>query len=397
MPDVNAQLAALDPRDPDYAIAFVDSLLAHAVDTGCSDVHLQPQAEQLHVRCRVDGVLQLVGSFPKGEAADVVTRLKVLSGLLTYQSDRPQEGRLRDAVDGIEMRVSTIPTVHGERAVVRLFGAAENLQTLHQLQLPTEVEADIHATLHETSGALLITGPAGSGKTTTAYACLRQLVASTAGGRSIVSLEDPVEVIVPGVAQSQANAPAGFDLTSGLKSLLRQDPEVIFIGEIRDRETADVAFQAALTGQLVISTFHAGSAAEAVNRLIEMDIEPYVLRSALRSVICQRLLRRLCACCETSNVPEKRLGLSSSTVKLANGCDVCKQTGYIGRTVIAEALSTERGVLATAVQHDQDAASIARLAAASGMTTLWERAESLAREGITSPDEVRRVLGWKKQ
>ena len=315
---------------------------------------LQPEASGLVIRCRMDGVLQHVGTFSSGEKADIVTRLKVLAGLLTYQTDVPQEGRLRESVAGIEMRVSTIPTVFGERAVVRMFGARADLSKLQQLGLPNDILSELHRILSETSGALLITGPAGSGKTTTAYACLRELVSQNAGGRNLVSLEDPVEVVVEGVSQSQSNAAAGFDITTGLKSILRQDPEVIFIGEIRDRDTAAVALQAALTGQLVISTFHAGSAAEAVSRLIEMDIEPYVLRSVLRGIISQRLVRRLCTCGKTTSDPQHLLGLPLPTATVATGCGACSQTGYQGRMMIAELLSAQESSIGAAILDRQD-------------------------------------------
>lgn len=402
---IHSELEALNASEPNYATEFVDCLLQYAVSLGCSDVHLQPQVDGLAVYWRLDGVLQLVGTYSTGEAADIVTRLKVLAGLLTYQSDVPQEGRLLESVSGIDMRVSTIPTVFGERAVIRLFGSAAELQELRQLALPDDVSSALKVMLGETSGVILVTGPAGSGKTTTAYACLRHLVAKGGGGRSIVSLEDPVEVVVPGVAQSQTNETVGFDLHSGLKSMLRQDPEVIFIGEIRDRRTAEVAFQAALTGQLVITTFHAGSAAEAASRLIEMGIEPYVLRSALLGIVCQRLARRVCGCGKTTSDPELSLGFAAQSdqtkgeatvaITIAKGCDACKHTGYMGRTVLAEMLSAKQAAVGKAILGRQDTAMIEQLAVENGMTTIWEQAQRLVQIGTTTPQEARRVLGWR--
>lgn len=391
------QLRQLDPQSSHYATDFVDKLLAGAMRVGCSDVHLLPEADGISVRWRVDGVLQLVGQFPSGGKTDIVTRLKVMAGLLTYQSDAPQEGRLRDGLADVEMRVSTIPTVFGERAVVRLFGSNEDHQTLAQLGLPAEVQESLTRSLQETSGAILITGPAGSGKTTTAYACLRDLVTRSAGGRNIVSLEDPVEVVIPGVSQSQASPSNGFTLSSGLKSILRQDPEVILLGEIRDRETAQVAFQAALTGQLVISTFHAGSSAEAISRLIEMDVEPYILRSALQGVVSQRLVRRLCNCCLKSTDERDFLGLPTSLVSIAAACEACGQTGYQGRVVLAELLSSDSFPMKQAIQARQDAATIDALAREHGMKSLWDRGLELVESEDTSPAEVRRVLGWRER
>ena len=252
-------LLRLNAVDPGYATQFVDELLAAATELGTSDVHVQPTGDGLDVRWRLDGVLQTVGVFPRGEAADIVARLKVLAELLTYRTDVPQEGRIRRPASSVEMRVSTFPTLHGERAVVRLFAGGGGFSYLEDLGLPTEIHASLRELLAETSGALLITGPAGSGKTTTAYAALREVVRTAGCQKSIVSLEDPIEVAVDGVAQSQVQVSAGFDFLTGLRSLMRQDPEVIFVGEIRDRITAETAFQASLTGHLVQTTFHAAA------------------------------------------------------------------------------------------------------------------------------------------
>lgn len=390
-------LHAFDPASADYATRFVDCLLQLAKAAGVSDVHLQPTQHGLDIRWRLDGVLQAVGVFPAGETADVVTRLKVLAELLTYQSDVPQEGRIRDrsGTQAVEMRVSTFPTVFGERAVIRLFSASGVFSSLDQLGLPLDTVRQLDGLLRETSGALLVTGPAGSGKTTTAYASLRHLVDLTEGGRSIVSLEDPVEVIVPGVAQSQTSASAGFALHSGLKSLLRQDPEVIFVGEIRDRATAEVAFQAALTGQLMVTTFHAGSAGEAISRLSDMGLEPYVLRSALLGIVSQRLVRRLCECAVPASGAAGFAGLPLSCARVPVGCPKCRQTGYSGRTVLAELLVNVRDVVAGAIAARAGASQIEALAVNDGMVPLWDHALEAIAAGVTSPAEVRRVFGLR--
>ena len=236
-----------------------------------------------------------MGRLPKDIGPNIIARLKVLAHLLTYETALPQEGRIFDDASNIEVRVSTFPTLYGERAVLRLLGASHlSLESLSQLGLTPSLVAELERHLASTSGAIIIAGPAGSGKTTTAYACLRQIVAQSSAGRSIASLEDPIEVAVSSVAQSQVNLSAGFDMASGLRSLLRLDPEVIFIGEMRDRATAEVALQAALTGQLVVTTFHAGNCGEAVKRLIEIGIPSYAVRNAVRLIIAQRLVRRLC-------------------------------------------------------------------------------------------------------
>ncbi len=392
--DLKQKLLALNSAAETYATEFVDELLSSAHQIQTSDVHLQPVHEGLSVCWRLDGVLQPLGMFPLGQATSIVSRLKVLSNLLTYRTDVPQEGRIRDS-DKVEMRVSTFPTLHGERAVIRFFNAHEELRHLEDLHLPDPIPKRLSRLLAETSGGLLITGPAGSGKTTTIYACLRELVRVTSGGRSVVSLEDPIEVAVDGVAQSQVNEAAGLTLATGLKSLLRQDPEVIMVGEIRDRDTADVCMQASLTGQLVITTLHTGSAAGAVSRLVDMGIEPYLLRSGLLAILCQRLVRSLCDCARPIAEASQSLGLPISGGRIAVGCDACRGTGYRGRRVLAELLELDAGDLGEAILQRSDATSLHARAIASGMTSLWTRAIEAVEAGWTSPMEVRRVLGFR--
>ena len=370
-----------------------DALLAAARSLGASDLHLLPTAVGLDVRIRIDGVLQPLGAYSRGESTDVVTRLKVMADLLTYRADAPQEGRLRDTGD-VEMRLSTFPTLYGEKAVVRLFAAQGQYLFPEDLGLPDDVTDHLRRLLRETAGAVLITGPAGSGKTTTAYACLRESLRRSAAARSIATLEDPIEVALEGVAQSQVNARAGFDLANGLRSLLRQDPEVILVGEIRDAATAGIAFQAALTGQLVITTFHAGSATGAISRLADMGVEPYMLRSGLLAVVCQRLVRRLCTCASETSDRAARLGLKVDRALQPRGCEACHGTGYRGRAVLVEMLAPERDELAAAILGRADAARMEGLAVAAGMATRWRRACQAVESGVTSPAEVRRVLGF---
>jgi type II secretory ATPase GspE/PulE/Tfp pilus assembly ATPase PilB-like protein len=342
----------------------------------------------------MDGVLLPLGRFPRGKTADVVTRLKVLAELLTYRSDVPQEGRIRGTDQEVEMRVSTFPTLHGERAVVRVFASEGRFLYLDDLGLPDDIQQRMGRLLCETSGAILITGPAGSGKSTTAYAALRELARASAGERSLVSLEDPIEVVVDGVAQSQIAAAAGFDFATGLRSLMRQDPEVIMVGEIRDRTTAETAFQAALTGHLVMTTFHAGSAAGAISRLSDMGIEPYLLRSGILAILSQRLVRRLCECSRAGVDPVDALGLDVSRFRLTGGCEQCQGTGYRGRMVLAEMLHAEPTELGRAILVRSDASHLEQLAIQAGMVTRWTRAIEAVQEGLTSPQEVRRVLGF---
>jgi general secretion pathway protein E len=393
-------LTDLEPADPLYASRVVDRLLAAGRAAGASDLHLQATAEGLEARLRVDGVLQPLAFIPKTLAANVIARLKVLAELLTYKTDTPQEGRIRLGDGDVEMRLSTFPTLHGERAVVRLFGRAGRYEQLADLGLPDDVLAGLEDLLGETAGGILVSGPAGSGKTTTVYACLRKLVARAAGARSLVSLEDPIEVAVPGVAQSQVHAAAGLDLATGLRFLMRQDPEVIVVGEIRDRATAEAAMQASLTGHLLLSTFHAGSAVETLGRLLDMGIEPYIVRSGLLAILCQRLLRRLCSCAAEIDDPKDYLGLPVTRARRPVGCSACRGTGYRGRILVAEMLALKsataavgRAELGKAVLAKADTSVLEPLAVQAGMITRWQRAVEAVERGETSPAEVRRVLG----
>jgi len=387
-------LKKLNPDAPTYAVEFVDLLLAAAKACGASDVHLQPAESQLEVAWRLDGVLQTLGSFPPGTTTGVISRLKVMAGLLTYRSDTPQEGRIRSEVSHVEMRVSTFPVLHGERAVVRLFAAAQKFDRLDDLGLPTAIRDTFRQLLAGVSGALLITGPAGSGKTTTAYACLRELAEGEIR-KSIVSLEDPIEVAVPGVAQAQVNASSGFTLESGLRSLMRQDPEVILVGEVRDPGTAEAAFQASLTGHLVVTTIHAGSAAEAISRLSDMGIEPYLLRSGLLAILCQRLVRCLCSCAAPCTSADEFLQLEVGSAMRPVGCHLCRQTGYSGRALIVEML-TPTPQVATAILNREDSHEIERIALQGGMVSRWTRVKQAVEGGLTSPAEIRRAFGFSR-
>ena len=394
------RLEGRNPADPQHVIGLVDAILASAREAGASDVHLVPQEAGLAMSFRLDGVLQPVAELPRVTSSNVIARLKVLAELLTYRTDVPQEGRVRSDDRSVEMRVSTFPTLFGEKAVVRLFAGSGEFRFLGELGLPVDIEPALQRLLERRNGLLLITGPAGSGKTTTAYACLREIVRSSGATRSIASLEDPIESVVPGVAQSQINAVAGFDYATGLKSLMRQDPEVIFVGEIRDQNTAMTAFQASLTGQLVLTTFHSSSAAGAISRLSDMGIEPYLLRSGVVGIVGQRLLRRLCACA-TQNIganntapTELALGIKVARAFQPVGCNKCGGTGYRGRMIISELLQPDLGGLGRAILSRGDATEIEALAVQAGMTSLWQRALQAIEAGQTSPAEVRRVLGW---
>ncbi|MCA9071085.1 MAG: Flp pilus assembly complex ATPase component TadA, partial [Planctomycetaceae bacterium] len=322
--------------------------------------------------------------------------------LLTYRTDTPQEGRIRSAsttshtIPGeqdVETRLSTFPTLFGEKAVLRLFVGSGKYRRIPELGLPDDVLPGLQRLLEETSGVILLTGPAGSGKTTTIYACLREIDQQAGGGRSLVSLEDPIEVVVPGVDQSQVHPPSGFDMTVGLKSLLRQDPDVLMVGEIRDRSTAETVFQASLTGHLVLTTFHAGSSSQAVSRLGDMGIEPYLLHSGLLAIVCQRLLRQLRECARESQETRDLMGLSLERAKVPVGCPACRGTGYRGRFMIAELLRPNWGEVGAGVLANENAQRLEQLAVEAGMISQWERGLKAVQSGQTSPQELRRVLG----
>ena len=323
---IDALLAQLDPAADNYAVELVERILQLAVARRASDVHLDAGHDGLILRLRVDGQLHEIGPVPQGKQASVAARLKSMAGLLTYRQDIPQEGRLIFGNPRREARVVTFPTLHGERTVLRVVAHQSDQWQLDGLGMsPAHLERHVTA-LSEASGVLLISGAVGAGKTTTAYAALRWL--ATQLSRCVATLEDPIECEVPGIAQSQIDPHVGFDWHTGLRSLLRQDPEVMFIGEIRDAHTAQVAFRASMSGQLVVTTMHARSVGEAWMRLLDMQVPSQHLVYGLRLLTCQQLVPRACSC-ET-------------------GCDACSFTGQLGRQLHLEMLPPLEGDFARA-------------------------------------------------
>ena len=386
---------AIVPSDPKYVTEIVSYVLKSGYEAGASDIHFAVDVSEMKVLWRIDGVLQSVAAYPRGIAPNIIARLKVLAELLTYRTDVPQEGRLRESSAAVEMRLSTFPTLYGEKGVVRLFATSEQYRWPADLGLPDDLLPDLLGLLHETGGAILITGPAGSGKTTTAYACLRELQRDSGVGKSLVTLEDPIESVLPGVSQSPVNRTSGFDYATGLRSLMRQDPDVILVGEIRDRETAETVFQACLTGHLVLSTFHAGSSAEAISRLGDMGIEPYLIRTGLRAIICQRLFRHLCDCAAWTEDETSKYGFNLARARVPVGCERCSGTGYRGRLLLAELLRPNAKDVGGAIIGRSDAAEIEAIARKSGFLSLGQRAIAAMIEGRTSPVEIRRVIGFR--
>ena len=398
----SAAISGIDAAAETYVPEIVDRILAEARNYRASDIHLVPREHALQMQWRIDGVLQTVTSFDKELAVRLIARLKVMAGLLSYRTDIPQEGRITgpEATAAGEVRVTTFPTLFGEKAAVRLFADANHFQHLDDLKLPADIANSLREILQATSGVVLLTGPSGSGKTTTVYACLRELVAQHESQRGLMTLEDPIEVVVPGVTQSQVRPNVGFDLTTGLKSMMRQDPDVIMIGEIRDPQTAEAAFQAALTGHLVITTFHAGSSCEALTRLLDLGIEPYLIRSTIRAVVCQRLLRRSCSECSGKDVEsentdsfEKSSDKPARPHVLPQSCSVCNGLQYHDRFVVAELLDPNEPSVARAIMERADAATLQSIANENGTVTLSQRAQQAATAGLTTKEEVFRVFG----
>jgi general secretion pathway protein E len=362
----------------------VDFLLRAAIEHGASDIHVEPLRDAVAVRFRLDGILAEMGRLPRGLAPNLVARLKVMADLLTYRFDIPQEGRIKaDAWrNGLDLRLATFPTVHGEKAVVRIFDPSRRTLQLSELGFADDVTDGLRALIRQPEGMLLLTGPAGSGKTTTIYACLREIVRTSGIARQIVTIEDPVEVGLEGVTQTQVNPAAGLTFATGLRSLMRQDPQVILVGEIRDRETAHAAVEAGLTGHLLISTIHAGTAVGVFARLIEMGIEPSLITSVVQSVLAQRLVRLLCSACQR---PTETGGFEPV------GCEACAGLGYRGRSAIGEML-TVGPALRRAVVARADLTGLGEAARQTGYRTLAEDGLRLVRSGRTALDELRRVL-----
>ena len=384
----------------DFVVALTEQILTEAAQSNVSDVHFQPEKTGMDIRFRTDGVLHRIGLVPADRTPQIVARLKVLADLLTYKTNAPQEGRVHTGrVPNVakEMRISTTPTLHGERVVIRFFSEEKCYHYPDELCFPKDIQTRLINSIRKNSGAVLITGPAGSGKTTTAYALLRELADRSETLRSIVTLEDPVEHALDGIAQIEISSQGDRSLGETIKYMMRQDPEVIFVGEIRNRPTAESAFQAVLTGHLLLTTFHAGSAVEAVGRLCELGIEPFVLRSGVSCVVSQRLVRKLCDCAEIVEEP-LRLVIGKEDYNLRTysnpkGCQQCGGTGYRGRIPLAEALPLENDDVMRSLLDRNDTVALRETAIRNGMIPLNDRAFALVESGLTSPLEIRRVFG----
>jgi type IV pilus assembly protein PilB len=369
-------------------VALVDLILQRAVDAHASDIHVEPGSPRLRVRARIDGVLRELLVLPEHAAGAIVSRIKVMANLDIATKRRPQDGRATVVAAGreITLRVSTLPSVTGEKAVLRVLDTQAD-RTLEELGLPVDMRARLNLLLARGNGVVLVTGPTGSGKTTTLYAALSALDRER---RNIVTLEDPVEYRLSGLTQVQVHRKAGLGFSAGLRAVLRQDPDVIMVGEMRDRETAEIAMSAALTGHLVLSTMHTTDSAAAVTRLLEMGTPPYLIAGALIGVVAQRLVRRLCpACALPANAsglpaPEERAG---SRIMHAVGCNRCEE-GYRGRIGVYELLDVDTRVREL-ILHRGSEDAIRTAGRASGMRSMSEDCIDKVRAGITTAEEVR--------
>lgn len=361
----------------DGVVQLVDDLLARAIARGASDLHFEPGDDRMRVRFRLDGILHDLDTLPGHLAPNVVSRLKVMAGLLTYRTDIPQEGsfpaaREEGRSEPIDVRVATFPTVRGERAVLRLMLEVGRVSGLDELGLAPATVERLREAAGRPHGLILTTGPAGSGKTTTLYALARHILDITPG-RSVISLEDPVERALDGMAQIQISPHGELNYPRAMRSLLRQDVQVLLVGEIRDAETAHVVVEASLTGHLVMSTLHSGDPAEAVSRLLEMGIAPYQVVGAVTVVCSQRLVRKMCGGCD------------------GRGCAACDETGLRGRTACAQVAVMDEPLRAAVLAHRP--VNELRAVIAEQGPTLADDARRLIEEGRTTLDETRRVLG----
>jgi type II secretory ATPase GspE/PulE/Tfp pilus assembly ATPase PilB-like protein len=362
------------------AAKLLDELLRAACEVHASDVHLEPYEHKMHIRFRVDGLLEEVCVVPHTSTPELISRIKVLAQLRTDEHQLPQDGRFQ--FEPVDVRVSIAPTLHGENAVLRLLSRVEKIHTLETLGFSKVDREKIERTVSRSSGMILVTGPTGSGKTTTLYTLIH-LVQSAE--RSLVTIEDPVEYAVSGITQMQIHARAGFTFATGLRAILRQDPNVIMVGEIRDTETAAIAVNAALSGHLLLSTLHTANAPGAVSRLLDFKIEPFLVAGTLSLVIAQRLVRRLCVVCK------KKVRVESEWFYEKAGCEVCGGSGYSGRISVSEVLEIDQNVrqdiLSRATMYD-----LMQTATTKGMQRMFEDGLQKARDGHTSVSEVLRVL-----
>lgn len=379
------------------ATDLINTVISQAIREKASDIHLEPQERHFRIRLRVDGFLREFALLPRQTHAAATSRLKLLSEMDIAEKRLPQDGRLKVIEDGreVDIRVATLPTIFGEKIVMRLFDKQTVIFDLNRLGLSERTLAQYRSLYCQPYGLMLVTGPTGAGKTTTLYATLAALNTTD---RNIITVEDPVEYQLDGINQVQVNPKAGMKFANGLRSILRQDPDIIMVGEIRDIETADIAIRAALTGHLVLSTLHTNDAAGAITRLLDMGVAPFLAASSVLGVVAQRLVRKICPECQEwyslpPDSPERAYwGLGAGPLRLcrSRGCPACGQTGYQGRLAIVEVMPLTpalRRLIHSGADHD----AVAACAISEGMTTMRQDGFDKAVAGLTTLDEIRRV------
>ncbi len=387
------------------AAKIIQSVFKRAVREKASDIHIEPTEEQVIVRYRVDGILRQVITLPKELLAAIVSRIKILSNMKIDETRLPQDGRFQTVIDGneVDFRISTLPTVNGEKIVARILDKSTGILTLDRLGFRGTAYQTLDENIRKAHGMILVTGPTGSGKSTTLYAVIDKIKNV---GVNIVTLEDPVEYRMATINQSQVHTQIGFTFASGLRSILRQDPDIIMIGEIRDYETADMAVHSALTGHIVLSTLHTNDAAGAIPRLIDMKIEPFLVNSSINCVVAQRLCRRICEACrepleiemgekelaenELKNLPPKEKKPDKLQFFHGKGCDNCSGTGYRGRIGIYEVFNLTNDIKEMVAKR-ASGTELGEQAIKNGMTTMKQDGVLKAAEGLTSLEEVWRV------
>lgn len=379
---------------------LVKYILLDAINAGASDVHIEPWESTLAVRIRLDGVLTELVHLPLELMEKVSGRFKVLGNLVTYQTGLPQEGHAPGdpELGGVEQRISIFPTTRGEKIVVRLFDPSNRSFDMAALGFDDEVLGGLVKLLERPNGLILLTGPTGSGKTTTIYSALYMLVQKHGPAISIATVEDPVEFNLPMIAQAQVNLAQEFTYPRALRSLMRQDPQIIMVGEIRDPETAAIAVQAGLTGHLVISTLHSGSTAGIFARLINMEIEPFLLASSITGALGIRLVRKICPSCAQPYTPEPGImrfvpmaDREGAQFQKGTGCERCGMSGFVGRVAVAELLTVDQP-FRDAVLQKLPTKTLQEVAVTQGMKTLWQRGLQRALKGETTLEEIMRVV-----
>jgi general secretion pathway protein E len=379
-------------------VRAVNSLIARASEAQASDIHIEPTESAIKVRFRIDGALRDEETLPAHLKSALVSRIKVMSGLNIAERRLPQDGRLRLAVRGqeIDFRVATSPTIHGEAVVLRILDRSNLALEFEKLGFDEELLVRYRRVLAQPHGILLVTGPTGSGKTTTLYASLATL---NTAERKILTIEDPIEYRLAGINQTQVKPQIGLDFAAALRSFLRQDPDVMMVGEIRDLETAQVAIQSALTGHMILSTLHTNTAASSVTRLLDMGVEPFLITSTLNAVLAQRLVRRLCPQCRTATVLSREaivsLGLDAATMDgmqffKPHGCSVCSNTGFRGRIALFELLEMDDEI-SRLILIRAEAREVQRAAVSAGMRTMLADGIAKAQAGLTTVEEILRV------